>query len=57
MITFYEVFECLQEFRIDDIEKKLYKMEQDTKADADTEEKDKKIQELDRILSYHKDVS
>lgn len=47
----------LKEFRIDDIEKKICKIDDENKADADTEEKDKRIQELEKILSYHKDVS
>lgn len=48
--------EILQEFRIEDIEKKLYKIDESAKADENTEEKDNKIVELEKMLSYHKDV-
>ncbi|KAJ8979531.1 hypothetical protein NQ317_017679 [Molorchus minor] len=44
------------EFRIDDYEQKLVKIEKEKKQDADSEEKTKYIQELEQTLADHKDV-
>lgn len=47
-----------QEYRIDEIEKKLYKLEGEGKQDDErSDEKEKEIQELERVLAEHKDVS
>ncbi|KAJ8951833.1 hypothetical protein NQ318_019808 [Aromia moschata] len=44
------------EFRIDDYEQKLVKLEAERRQDANSEEKERRIRELEQSLADHKDV-